>query len=259
MVQAIKDDAMPDEIFRVYNEYRLYENYGVPYKLEDAWGASPLRLARYDRMVRSLRMERVWELLNVKYVITWRKELYVPSEIIYQEVVGDETNYVHRLKQVTPRAWLVYQVQQTDDDSALPQLDALGFDPAETALIPPDTALAIQPPPAQQKGQVEILYRDPNSLTLDVTATANGLLILSEIYYPGWQAMVDNQPAGLVRADYVLRGVPVPTGRHQVKLLFQPNTLIWGSILSGATLLAIGASGAAIWRRGRSADWYTSN
>ncbi len=243
LVQAIKDDAMPDEIFRVYNEYRLYENYGVPYKLEDTWGASPLRLARYDEMVRSLRMERVWELLNVKYVITWRKELYVPSEIIYQEMVGDETTYVHRLNQVTPRAWLVYQVQQTDDGSALPQLDALGFDPAETALVPPGTTLAIQPPPAQQSGQVEIRHRDPNSLTLDVTATADGLLILSEIHYPGWQAMVDNQPAGLVRVDYVLRGVPVPAGYHQVELFFKPNTFIWGSLVSGTTMLALAVSG----------------
>jgi hypothetical protein len=92
----------------------------VPYALEDAWGASPLRLARYDELYRSLRMERVWQLLNVKYIITWREELYVPSDIIYQEPTGDEVTYVHRLAQVAPRAWWVYRAQEVSETRRWP-------------------------------------------------------------------------------------------------------------------------------------------
>jgi hypothetical protein len=245
IVQAIQADAAPGEVFRVYNEYRIYENYGVPYRLEDAWGASPLRLARYDEIAHSLRMERLWELLNVKYVITWRKELYAPSEIIYQEPGpdGSDTTYVHRLKTVAPRAWLVYQVEETDDNVALARLDASGFDPARTALVPLGPSIPLGHPPDGQAGQVEIIRRTAGSLSLNVAAPADGLLVLSEVYYPGWQAVVDGQTTLIVRADYTLRGVPVSTGEHRVEVVYRPVTLAWGAVISGGTLGALVMTG----------------
>jgi hypothetical protein len=250
IVQAIQQDASPNETFRVYNEYRIYENYGVPYSLEDAWGASPLRLARYDAMYHSLRMERLWELLNVKYVITWRKELYAPSEIIYQEPGGDDVTYVHRLNQVAPRAWLVYQVQRTDDDTALSRLDAFDFDPAQVGLLPPDTSISVEGhPPEDEIGQIQIIHRTPGSMSLNISAPADSLLMLSESYYPGWRATLDGQLVPIVRADYILRGVPVPAGEHHVEVFYQPVTLIWGAVLSAVTLIAAAAVGLWTWLR----------
>jgi hypothetical protein len=247
VIQAIRQDAAPDEVFRVYNEYRIYENYGVPYELEDTWGASPLRLARYDTLYRSLRMERVWELLNVKYVITWREELYAPSEIIYQEPAGKDVTYVHRLNQVAPRAWLVHQVQEVEENAALARLDAFDFDPAQVALVPQGASISVAQPPKAEEGQIEILHRTPGSLELDATTPADGLLVLSEIDYPGWQAAVDGQAAPILRVDYILRGVAVPAGQHHVEVFFRPGTFIWGAILSGVTLVALAA--VAVWMR----------
>ncbi len=247
-VQAIQQDASSNDTFRVYNEYRIYENYGVPYGLEDAWGASPLRLARYDALYHSLRMERLWELLNVKYVITWRKELYAPSEIIYQEPAGDDVTYVHRLSHVAPRAWLVYQVEEAEDNAALSRLDAFDFDPSQIALVPPDTSISVEGyPPQNEIGQIQIVQRTPGSTSLNVRAPAGSLLMLSEIYYPGWRATVDGQPVPIVRADYILRGVPVPAGEHHVEVFYQPVTLIWGTVISGVTFAAMAAAGLWIW------------
>jgi hypothetical protein len=251
VVRTIQQDAVPDEIFRVYNEYRIYENYGVPYEMEDAWGASPLRLARYDDLYRSLRMERIWELLNVKYVITWRQELYAPSEIIYQEPAGDEVTYVHRLEQVAPRAWLVYQAQQVDEDATLAELDAFGFDPAQMALIPPGTSISLDIPPSNQKGQVEILYRTPGSLLLNVSTLTDGLLVISEIYYPGWRAVIDDQASPLLRVDHTLRGILVRAGQHRVHVSYQPAAFLWGALISGITLGGWMALGLWAWLRQR--------
>jgi hypothetical protein len=239
VVQAIRQDAAPGEVFRVYNEYRIYENYGVPYALEDAWGASPLRLARYDELYRSLRMERVWQLLNVKYVITWRQELYVPSDIIYQEAAGEEVTYVHRLEQVAPRAWWVYRAQEVSEDETLPRLDAFDFDPAGAALLLPGDSTSLASPPDAQHGQVHIVSSTPGMLRLDTTTPTDGLLMLSEIHYPGWRAAVDGQRVPILRADYILRGVPVPAGGHRVELVYRPLTFIWGAAISGITLLAV--------------------
>jgi hypothetical protein len=243
VVQAIRQDAAPGEIFRVYNEYRVFENYGVPYGLEDTWGASPLRLARYDELYRSLRMERVWQLLNVKYVITWRQELYAPSQIIYQEADGEEVTYVHRLEQVTPRAWLVYQAQPAGEDEVLARLDAFDFDPAQFALVPPGVSLSLVPPPAGQAGQVTIVGRTPGRLVLDVNTPSEGLLVLSEIDYPGWRATLDGRSVSILRADDILRGVPVPAGQHRLEFVYRPPTFIWGAVISGMTLMAIIAVG----------------
>jgi len=252
VVQVIREDASPGEVFRVYNEYRVYDNYGVPYQLEDAWGASPLRLARYDEMYRSLRMERVWELLNVKYVITWREELYAPSEIIYQEPAGDDVTYVHRLEEVVPRAWLVYQVEEVDEGETLARLDAFEFDLTQVAVVPPGTSLPLEGAPNAEIGQVEIVGRTSNSMDLDVTTPSNGLLVLSEIYFPSWQATVDGQTARMLRANHILRGLPVPAGQHRVTLRFLPATLVWGAVISGITLAAMTLVAFWAWRRRKS-------
>jgi hypothetical protein len=194
-------------------------------------------------------MERVWELLNTKYVITWREELYAPSEIIYQEPAGDDVTYVHRLDQVAPRAWLVYQTQEVDEDEALAQLDASDFDPAQVALVPPGTALFLEPPDGEEKGYVEILDRTPSSLALRVSTPTDGLLVLSEVYYPGWRATVNGQTAPILRVDYALRGVPVPAGQHRVEFFFRPATFAWGAAISGLTLGVVAIAGFWVWTR----------
>lgn len=237
VVQAIQQDVSDGKVFRVYNEYRIYENYGVPYRLEDTWGASPLRLARYDELHRSLRMERVWELLNVKYVITWREELYAPSEVIYKEMTADGATYVHRLDDTAPRAWIVYQVQEVGENKTLSRLDSFDFDPTQMALIPAGTLPPlVEPPPSEEKGQVKIVDRTPNSLVLNVTTPSDGLLVLSEVFYPGWRAIVDDHNSPILRVNYTLRGVSLPAGAHRLEIYYSPVTFIWGAVLTGVTL-----------------------
>ena len=72
---------------------------------------------------------------------------------------------------------------------------------------------------------VTIKSYEPNRLTYDVNTGKGGVLVFSEIFYPGWTATVDGQPAELGRVDYVLRAMHIEPGHHEVVLSFFPRTV----------------------------------
>ena len=79
--------------------------------------------------------------------------------------------------------------------------------------------------PQDGKSVVRLRKYEPNELTYDVSSTAGGIVVFSEIYYPGWTATVDGSPVGVGRVDYVLRAMRVPAGKHKVVLTFKPESV----------------------------------
>jgi len=240
VVVAIETDAAgSDDLFRVYNEFRVYDNYGVSFEAQDLWGASPLRLARYDEFLSPpMRIERAWEMLNVKYVITWRNELYAPSTIIYQEPASDGATYVHRLDKVAPRAWIVHQAEQASAREMVTRLAEPEFDFERVALVEEPVSRWAGEQVGRGVGeQVEFVSFLPGHIVLQVDAGANGLLVLSEIFYPGWQATIDDVSESVISANYILRALPVSAGAHKVVLEFVPKSFWFGALISLLTLL----------------------
>ncbi len=96
-------------------------------------------------------------------------------------------------------------------------------------------------PPAgpDEAGAAYMVSLQPNRLRLKVEARRPSFLVLSEVYYPGWEATVDGKPAPLLKADYILRGIPVMPGEHSVELRFRPRTLIWGLAISALALTGL--------------------
>ena len=72
---------------------------------------------------------------------------------------------------------------------------------------------------------VELTGYEPNELKYTVKSNQGGVLVFSEIYYPGWEVTIDGQPAELGRVDYVLRALRVEPGQHEITLSFFPKTL----------------------------------
>ena len=72
---------------------------------------------------------------------------------------------------------------------------------------------------------VTIKTYEPNELTYEVNSGKGGVLVFSEIYYPGWTATVDGQPAELGRVNYILRALNVKPGKHDVVLTFKPKSV----------------------------------
>ena len=72
---------------------------------------------------------------------------------------------------------------------------------------------------------VQITSYEPNRLTYDVNSGKGGVLVFSEIYYPGWTATVDGKAVELGRVNYILRAIHIQPGQHQVELAFFPKSV----------------------------------
>ncbi len=203
------------------------------YALEDVGGASPLKLRAFDEAVNALPEGRLWDLLAVRYVATWRGDL--AREGLRAVFHGDEAD-VYELTHPGPRAWIVHHAEElADADARLARLAAPDFDIRAVAIL--EQAAPIDLPGPTAGSTARVLEQAPGRLVVDVRAAAPGLLILSENWYPGWQATVDGAAAPVLRADHTLRAVPVPAGDHRVTLWLDPASLKLGALLSAASLI----------------------
>jgi uncharacterized membrane protein YfhO len=92
---------------------------------------------------------------------------------------------------------------------------------------------------------------DPNRVTIDVDADGPTWLLLSDVWYPGWEARVDGVPTAIWRGNYLFRAVPIPAGGHVVEFSYRPQSFLVGMLLAAAAVL--GLAGAGLWSRPRSA------
>jgi hypothetical protein len=101
--------------------------------------------------------------------------------------------------------------------------------------------LAASPPPPDDRdaGAVRIRSFKPNRILLEAEMKRPAFVVVSELYYPGWEARVDGQPAPLLVGDYILRAVPVAEGRHGIELRYRPKSFLWGLAITLLTLCAM--------------------
>ena len=124
-------------------------------------------------------------------------------------------------------AWFVNSVKFVDN--ANQELDALGKLDLRHEAVADAKFRELLKPVAEQAADsaalVTLKAYEPNQLTYDVTSARGGVVVFSEIYYPGWTATVDDQPVEVGRVDYVLRALTVSPGQHKVVLSFFPKSL----------------------------------
>jgi hypothetical protein len=85
---------------------------------------------------------------------------------------------------------------------------------------------------ASDSGSCEISFYSMNRIELEVVAPSAGFLVVGDNYSPGWRATVDREPAKVLRANYIMRAVPLSAGRHKVILEYRPWLLIAGLVMT---------------------------
>jgi hypothetical protein len=86
--------------------------------------------------------------------------------------------------------------------------------------------------------RLNLVAYEANALTFEAATDAERLAVFSDIWYPGWQCTIDGQPAEVLRADYVLRAVVIPAGKHTIAFRFDPQSLhATEAVANGALIL----------------------
>ena len=152
-----------------------------------------------------------------------------------------------------PRAWFVREVQALHSAEVLQAVtsgrmkDGQPFDPAQTALLETEDfggrRITLPATGPVSDAHVSVTKYEPQRIELQTRNTQPGLLVLSEMYYRGWEAWVDGQRVPVERVNYVLRGLAVPAGEHRVAFIFRAHSFRNGAAYSllGALLLLGGA------------------
>jgi hypothetical protein len=164
------------------------------------------------------------------------------GEGIWPVFVDDPAIDIHLHTGALPRVWLVYRTEIVDHyGEALKRVLDERFRPEEIAVVQNGPQLN-----GEGRGRIGVARYSPNEVILDVETDAPALLVLSDTFYPGWQATVDGLHVPIYRTNAVFRGVEVPPGRHRVTLRFRPGSLRIGlgmAMAGGLMGLVLGVAG----------------
>jgi len=255
MDQQLKAFLMTDrEPYRIASPLDQITNQGMYEGIEDVGGNDTLMVKLYNQFInfaqgrpldepktvtRVYFLSSLFNLLNLKYfIVDPSTRVEYPG---LKKVFENSRYHVYRNDGALPRSFVVHDIRVlTDANDILQHMASPGFAPTSVAIVeePIESlplAASLQSPPPR------FIERSLNRVVLDATLNAPGLLVLAEVFYPGWKCFVDGKETKIHRANYVLRGVVVPAGRHRVEFRFDPLSFRIGVWISVATLVVVSA------------------
>lgn len=214
--------------YRIYNQtLGPFNETNTSYFKSSVGGYSAAKLRRYDDVINHYFMEmdtvkvpRILNLLNAKYMIFGNAEQ--PQAVANANANGN--------------AWFVSDVKFVNTPNE--EIDAIGvIDSKKTAVVANSdknyfSGKQIVP---DSTAHIDLKKYQPNELEYSSVSKTPQLAVFSEIYYPkGWKMFIDGKEVPYIKADYLLRAVHVPAGNHTLKMVFEPEVIKTGKMISMA-------------------------
>lgn len=200
----------------------------------------------------SIESRRHLDLLNVRWVVTNAplqleglalRETFEAIRVFHYQLPDAFTtlrqSFVYENLERMPRAALVrsarHVASQRDAIEAIRDLD-----PRREVLVEDERLVARYPGDFEP---VAVQHR-ADAILLELDAGEGGYLLLSELWYPGWRALVDGEPVEIHRANAIFQVLKLASGRHRIELEYRPGAYVWGLRISAVSLMAVLA---ALW------------
>ena len=236
--RQIKLMAGDDTHYRVFNlTQNPFNEAFTSYKHNSIGGYSPAKLARYQDLIDNHLSKMNWNvisMLNTRFIIT------------EDGVVENSASY--GLPGAYGNCWFVDSIAWVDD--AKEEIEAIGN--VDTRIAYVDKCWADMIPAAGEldndaPGEIVLAeYRNPGNIIYNSSADAPKLAVFSEVYYKTWKAYIDGEEVVPVRANYVLRALPVPAGKHTIEFKCVDEVMqkshqwsLYFSIVAGAAVLLL--------------------
>ncbi len=227
----------------------LLPNTSLVYELQDYRSYDGIGVRRYNRLLDagfhfngsthllvSAGAPEFLDLLNIKYVIGPR-DLELPVDRF--GLLIDGPTRVYQNQRVQARATLADSVVVRAGDDALRAIRS-GIDLTRTAIVDAPLAALEQPDPTRgEVGSARISYYGNHRVTVETEADGRRLLVLRDVYYPGWVATIDGAPTPIRLANAAFRAVSVPAGRHRVDFVYQPASFRYGVVGSAVGVAVV--------------------
>jgi len=218
---------------------RGYDGMG-PRRLNDLLDVAFVFLGSFH-MTQHVEASPIIDLLNVKYVLGRPGEALPAPQFTRVDAGGSPVFLNHR---ALPRAWLVDGFTVASGNAARRMLRDRAVDPRRVAVLdeaPPPGAAPEAAARPDQIGQVAVCHYRSSYVEMTTSAPGRRLLVLTDLFYPGWTADVDGVPTAIHLTNFAFRAVSVPAGTHTVRFVYRPSSFLWGAAISGvASLLLAG-------------------
>ena len=228
-------------VFRVAFEDETYpRNIGQVFNLETTHGRSGVtKLKRFHDLNTLVPQNGVMDLLNVKYIVSTKV-------LPHHEVFAGASARVYENSSCLPRVWLVNRATIANNlDEVFSRISKSSFDPRKEVILEeePDSFRSLPldgsaSPGTDDPGTSHFNQLSRNRFRVDTEGTSPGLLVVSQIWHPGWTATVNGFPRPIKRAYGALMSVFVDSGTSVVLFTYRPTYLDWSL---GLTMLAASA------------------
>jgi hypothetical protein len=246
---ALRDDMPPN----TGTPYGIADSVGFDFPPRDyldlASGFGAELIASRNRL-RFEQLDPRWlDLTSTRFVIS-REALPAASGL--REVQPAGTARIYEYERAVPRAFVARRARViAEPAAAFAALRQPDFDPRTEVVLDAAPSAELNPAADVRRDRVEIAEYAPNTVTIAANLAEAGVLVLTDAFYPGWQASVNGRPAEIVRANRAFRGVELPAGDHIVRFDYRPTSVPIGLALSAAAALVTAAFFVVGWMQRR--------